>query len=194
MVGWMSRWTWVWVNSGSWWWTGKPDVLPSMGSQEVRHDWATELNWQNHGLVRLQSSWTQIAGGNAKWCSPSKQVGSFFKHKCTSSFTSYMKTWKHKWKSLSCVQLFVTPWTIQSKEFSRPEYWSGVAFPFSPGSSQPRDWTQVSYIVDRLFTSWVTRETHMKTCVHVKTCTCLILVVYSSCIHNHQNSFQQVDG
>ena len=37
--------TWVWVSSGSWWWTGKPGVLQSMGSQRVGHDWATELNW-----------------------------------------------------------------------------------------------------------------------------------------------------
>ena len=40
-----TRWAWVWVNSGSWWWTGKPGVLQSMGSQRVRHNWATELNW-----------------------------------------------------------------------------------------------------------------------------------------------------
>ena len=37
--------TWVWVNSRSWWWTGKPSVLPFMGSQRVGHDWATELSW-----------------------------------------------------------------------------------------------------------------------------------------------------
>ena len=46
--GWMAsptRWTWVWVNSGSWWWTGRPGVLQSMGSQRVGHDWETELNW-----------------------------------------------------------------------------------------------------------------------------------------------------
>ena len=45
--GWMaslSQWTWVWVNSGSWWWTGRPGVLQSMGSQRVGHNWATELN------------------------------------------------------------------------------------------------------------------------------------------------------
>ena len=36
---------WVWVNSGSWWWVGRAGVLQSMGSQRVRHDWATELNW-----------------------------------------------------------------------------------------------------------------------------------------------------
>ena len=46
--GWMvspTRWTWVWVNSGSWWWTGRPGVLRFMGSKRVGHDWATELNW-----------------------------------------------------------------------------------------------------------------------------------------------------
>ena len=46
--GWMAsltRWMWVWVNSGSWWWTGRPGVLRFMGSQRVGHDWATELNW-----------------------------------------------------------------------------------------------------------------------------------------------------
>ena len=41
-----TQWTWVWVNSGSWWWTGKPGVLQSMGSQRVGHDWETELNWK----------------------------------------------------------------------------------------------------------------------------------------------------
>ena len=41
----LTRWTWVWVNSGSWWWTGRPGVLRFMGLQRVRHDWATELNW-----------------------------------------------------------------------------------------------------------------------------------------------------
>ena len=45
--GWMTsltRWTWVWVDSRSWWWTGRPSVLRFMGSQRVGHDWATELN------------------------------------------------------------------------------------------------------------------------------------------------------
>ena len=37
-------WTWVWVNSGRWWWTGRPGVLWFMGSQRVRHDWVTELS------------------------------------------------------------------------------------------------------------------------------------------------------
>ena len=46
--GWIASltwWMWVWVNSGRWWWTGRPGVLQFMVSQRIRHDWATELNW-----------------------------------------------------------------------------------------------------------------------------------------------------
>ena len=45
--GWIASptgWTWVWASSGSWWWTGKPGLLKSTGSQRVRHYWGTELN------------------------------------------------------------------------------------------------------------------------------------------------------
>ena len=52
--GWMAsptRWTWVWVGSRSWWWTGKPVVLQSMGS----HDWATEMNWLSHYRILSKS-------------------------------------------------------------------------------------------------------------------------------------------
>ena len=83
--GWMAsltRWTWVWVNSGSWWWTGRPGVLQFMGSQRVGHDWATELNWN----LKRHKGW-----------------------EC----------------NCSTYWLSATPWTIQSMEFSRPEYWSG---------------------------------------------------------------------
>ena len=40
-----TQWTWVSVNSGSWWWTGRPAVLQSMGLQRIGHNWVTELNW-----------------------------------------------------------------------------------------------------------------------------------------------------
>ena len=48
--GWMAlptQWTWVWASSRSWWWTGRPSVLQSMGLQRVGHNWGTELNWIN---------------------------------------------------------------------------------------------------------------------------------------------------
>ena len=49
--GWMAsltRWTWVWASLRSWWWTGKPVILQSIGSQRVGYYWATELNWYMH--------------------------------------------------------------------------------------------------------------------------------------------------
>ena len=53
--GWMvslTWWTWVWVNSGSWWCRGRPGVLWFMGSQRVGHDWETELNWTEGFLLQ----------------------------------------------------------------------------------------------------------------------------------------------
>ena len=82
-------------------------------------------------------------------------------------------------KLLSHAPLFATPWTVAyqvppSMGFSRQEYWSGLPLPSPGGSSQPRDWTQVSCIASRFFTSWAIREVlqedtqmlhrHMKRC------------------------------
>ena len=62
--GWMvspTWWTWVWVNSRCWWWTGRPGVLRFMGLPRVRHNWMTELNWieiykQMHGSCGFSSN------------------------------------------------------------------------------------------------------------------------------------------
>ena len=65
--GWVASltgWAWVWVNSRSLWWTGRPGRLQFIGSQIVGHDWATELNWRhlqacswNKGLSRASWLW-----------------------------------------------------------------------------------------------------------------------------------------
>ena len=60
--GWMTsptQWTWAWASSRCWWWTGKPDMLQSIGSQRVGNDWETELNWI------LPLSQTQV--NNKRW-------------------------------------------------------------------------------------------------------------------------------
>ena len=87
--GWMAswtRWTWVWVNSGRWWWTGRPGVLRFMGSQRIRHDWATELSdWTDRSFALSHSvystlkrqSWETDKMGEAEWVQPmSSQVES----------------------------------------------------------------------------------------------------------------------
>ena len=69
--GWMAsptRWAWVWVDSRSWWWTGKPGVLQFMGSQRVGHDWVTELswmgNWQGMQAAALRVLWMSLTSSS----------------------------------------------------------------------------------------------------------------------------------
>ena len=80
--GWMAsltRWTWVWVNSRSWWWTGRPGMLQSMGSQRVGHNWATELNWK---VDVLAHSWTPLSSrvevGTGNWILKKTVLSSIF--------------------------------------------------------------------------------------------------------------------
>ena len=63
--GWMAsltRWSWVWMNSGSLWWTGRPGVLRFMGSQRVGHDRVTELNWTELNLPQNTSLTNETKG------------------------------------------------------------------------------------------------------------------------------------
>ena len=67
--GWMAsptRWTWGWVNSRSCWWTGRPGMLQSMGSQRVKHDWVTELNW-TEALEGAYRPWEQVQAGTRNY-------------------------------------------------------------------------------------------------------------------------------
>ena len=73
--GWMAsptQWTWVWVNSGSWWWTGSHGVLQFMGSQRIGHDWVTELNWTDWcwswNSITLATWCEEPTHGKRPWC------------------------------------------------------------------------------------------------------------------------------
>ena len=62
--GWMASptwWTRVWVNSGCWWWTGRPGMLQSMGLQRVRHGWVTELTWFYFLIIYFWLCWVFLA-------------------------------------------------------------------------------------------------------------------------------------
>ena len=129
----LTRWTWVSVNSGSWWWTGRPDVLQFMGSQKVRYDWATELNRTEICL------WSH--------CSR-KQASSLSPHWCTDLLTAQDKDLYMCLCMLSCfspILLFVTLWIVAhqappSMDFSRQEYRSGLSC--SPPGDLPNSRTE----------------------------------------------------
>ena len=82
--GWMAsltRWTWVWVNSGNWWWTGRPGMFRFLGLQRVRHDWVAEVKWtENHlsiltviGLAKKCIQVKLFGQSNTKESAPGKQ-------------------------------------------------------------------------------------------------------------------------
>ena len=54
----MTQWTWIWASSGSWWWTGKPGMLKSTGSQRVRCNWVTEQQQQRGGAKYSSVLWS----------------------------------------------------------------------------------------------------------------------------------------
>ena len=57
---WLNGHGWIWVDSGSWWWTGRPGVLRFTGLQRVGHDWATELNWTDMLILFTEIPWTLL--------------------------------------------------------------------------------------------------------------------------------------
>jgi len=150
----LTQWTLIWASSRSWWWTRKPGVLQFKGSQRVRHDWATELNWTeltvSFAMQKLSSLIHPAAAAAAKslqscptLCDPMDcSLPGFSVHGILQvrtlewvniSFSNAWK-WKVKVKSLSRVRLLATPWTAAyqappSMGFSRQEYWSGVPLP-----------------------------------------------------------------
>ena len=109
-VGWLSltRWTWVWASSRSWWWTGKPGMLQSMRSQTVWYDWATELNGTEDWKAKGGKSWAENGspevdkvnrvehsligmGINQNWSSRSAEVKECWM-KC--NYTNPQKDWR----------------------------------------------------------------------------------------------------
>ena len=168
----LTQWMWVWASSGSWWWTGKPSVLQSMGSQRIRHDLETEQQkmcplaqilystWNARYLVKLFVSTipaishlcllsipTDLISGcllspvpsTSQACLCEVRILNDKEHAgrillpvisasspCSPEWPIMCTDrWIRKWKSLGCVWFFATPWTIQTMEFPRPEYWSG---------------------------------------------------------------------
>ena len=123
--GWMAsptRWTWVWVNSWRWWWTGRPGVLWSMGSQRVRHDWAT-FTFTKH----LKDNRCQSFSNSPTVCRGVSYPNSFYVASITLMLLSHSVVsdalWPHGLVAHQA-PLFM--------EFSRQEFWSGLPFS-SPG-------------------------------------------------------------
>ena len=92
----LTRWTWVSVNSGSWWWTGKPGVLWFMGLQRVGHNWATELK-AFLSIIWVHPSMGFPGGSVIKWIHlPIQEMGVWF--------LVWEVPWRRKWQ---CTPVFL---------------------------------------------------------------------------------------
>ena len=90
----LTRWTWVWVDSGSWWWTGRPGVLRFMGSQRVGHDWVTEEQQRGSdsisvikgaiGMEKMTIRWWESLNGEER----GREKGVFRSPGTTSTFVT----------------------------------------------------------------------------------------------------------
>ena len=138
----------------------------------MRETWVQSLGWEDL-LEKEMATHSSILAWKIPWMEELgrlQSTGSQRVRTWLSDFTfTFSKAWKWKVKEklLSCVRLLATPWTVVYQVppgsssvhgifQARTLEW--VAVSFSRRSSQPRDWTQVSYIVDRRFTIWATRE------------------------------------
>ena len=143
--GWMASptwWTRVWVNSGSWWWTGRPGVLQFMESQRVGHDWATELNWPNNYNLNIRK--INIGVTRRTWRETSKNsltvcfqicvsiLNRMFSNCCFLEVSYIENCWVSP-ETVSFVSNSAIPWTVArqaplSMGFFRQEYWVGCHF------------------------------------------------------------------
>ena len=130
--GWMAsstQWTWVWVGSRSWWWTGRPGMLQSMGWQRVRHDWATELNW-------TECFWDRLEPG-ILYCSA-----------CIWTNVSFSNRMQRNYKGIKitvCMQSWGKLWTIRYKKDQNStgtKVWGAKAgyCPWPLHTAPPRRW------------------------------------------------------
>ena len=135
----LTRWTWVWASSESWWWTGKPGVLQSMGSQRVGHDWMTELNWAHtilqFNIFKYPFPYLSICVV-AKLCLPL----------CDPLNCSLPGSPVH-----AIIQARILEW---------------VAISSSRGSSWSKDWTYISCIGMQVLHQWATSEAPKSVCFY----------------------------
>ena len=111
--GWMAsptQWKWVWVDSGSWWWTGRPSVLRFMRSQRVRHEWVTELNWRapttSTGSINKSSNSSPLSW----WCHPTISSSVI-------PFSSCLQSFKALWVSSSQQVAVILELQLQHQSF-----------------------------------------------------------------------------
>ena len=117
----LTRWTWVWAGSGSWWWTGKPGVLQSMGSQRAGHGWVTGLNWtmmyrSRHSVIqktsRLSKSILNKYPGISFWINLHLYIATWFWIDSSALANILNITKPTRWEGIGFSYLILTSYTF----------------------------------------------------------------------------------
>jgi len=149
--GWMAsltQWMWVWVNSGSWWWTGRPGVLRFMGLQRVRHDWATELNWiESWLMVHKTCNFTHICAAvctssTAPYlCPPNRGIDQFY-----FAWVLFFCKFKKEKKHVVCLTIYPALLTL---------FLMGRKFCFDPALMRLKSSAYLCRFYKIIWTTWI---------------------------------------
>ena len=149
-----TQWTWIWVNSKSWWWTGRPGVLQSMGLQTVGHNWVTELNWTELTLTTApkvipdSTNWERVKGASScAFQTEHLQMSLTFVTGCNAS---EIRDW---------TEFFQTRLGIVGMETPRGEATLGSANLYHPNNKYPV-WR--AFMIGKSLLKEVTRTVHGK--------------------------------
>ena len=143
----LTWWTWVWVDSGSWWWTGRPGVLQFMGSQRVGHDWATELSWKSKSEVwnlkdlrQNYLAFVSIAFPCIHWDDITSYSLELQKYeKIQYMERSYLSAWKHNCsKNIHFSQSWLCKWWYKELKWSDNNWWK-IFLKIKISGNSPKD-------------------------------------------------------
>ena len=130
----LTQWTWVWATSGSWWWTGKPGLLQSMGSQIVGHDWVTKLNWSYETNLPA-SRFTEESTCQWSRC-----------WRCSLNPWIRKIPWRRKWQP---IPVFLPQKACAQRNLEGYSPWSGRSWTWLPDSAHTQiyrqRWMLISY-------------------------------------------------
>ena len=128
-----TQWTWVWVDSGRWWWTGRSGMLQFMGSQRVRHDWATELNWTERKKKRHLNLFPKLKETHHTeikfmFTKGERAVRGWINREAGINIYTLLLLSRFSRVQLCAIPEMAAQQAPPSLGFSRQEHWSGLPF------------------------------------------------------------------
>ena len=154
----LTRWTWVCVNSRSWWWTGRPGVLQFMGLQRVGHNWATDLIWSERSMYPKLIIFSKEVGKSHYWL----YVNWYFGRKVMTNQDSILQSKRHYFvnkgpsrQGYGFSNSHVWMWELDYKESWAPKNWCFWTVVLKKTLGSPLDCKEIQPVHPKEDQSWV---------------------------------------